>query len=287
MMHKEDELSVCWRYNAGHEALIWQLMFTQTGNLVGQKRFAERRQALFFGIDTGSGKVFCDDFLFVNHLHPLSAAEGWFTGLETTLGDLAYCYAYQPYSPEHQGIWAVDFRSGREVWSRPDLVFVANLEDEFLVYKSVVFAGFPDRHFRLIDPFSGADIRLLGLNSLDVNAIRDVVVPEVVRQQVILPEFVMDGMTAERMALLRAGIAGTTRCECIVQGSLTVAALHEQSKFPDLWNSFLKIWRNDHLVYTDCLEEGVDKPSLNNFLIRNDKMYYVKGKEELVCIALS
>ncbi|NTV04897.1 MAG: hypothetical protein HGA59_00060 [Chlorobiaceae bacterium] len=287
MMHKAEKLSVCWRYHAGHDALIWQLMFTSTGNLIGQKRFAGSRQALFFGIDTATGSIFCDDFLLMDHIHPFSETDNWFTGFETTLGDLVYCHTCKSDSPEHRGIWAVDFMSGRVVWSRPDIVFVANLEDEFLVYKSVVFAGFPERHFLLIDPFTGADIRCLGLDSLEVHAIREAVVQEEVRQQVTLPEVVMEGMPVERAALQRAGIAETNRCECIVQGSLTVAALHEKRQLPDVWDTVLKVWQNDRLVYADCMEECVEKPGRNNFLIRCDHMYYLKGKEELISVALS
>ena len=285
-MMKQEELSVRWQYGAGCGALVWQLMFTQTGDLIGQKRVAASRQALFFGIDTLTGKIFLDDYLFLDHIHSLSPAESWFIVLETTLGELVYCSACQPNSPERQGIWAVDFRNGNVVWSRPDLVFVANLESEFLVYKPSAFAGFPERHFLLIDPVTGADIRSSGLDTLDVNALRAEVVQEEVRQQVTLPEFVTEGM-AERMVLQRVGVAETTRCECIVHGSLTVAVLHEPAQSPNLWDSSLKVWRSDCLVYEDTLEESVEKPGLNNFLIRSDSLYYLKAREELVCVALS
>ena len=285
-MMKQEELTVRWQYGAGCGALVWQLMFTQTGDLIGQKRVAASRQALFFGIDTLTGKIFLDDYLFLDHIHSLSPAESWFMVLETTLGELVYCSACQPNSPERQGIWAVDFRNGNVVWSRPDLVYVANLEDEFLVYKPSAFAGFPERHFLLIDPATGADIHSSGLDTLDVNALRAEVVQEEVRQQVTLPEFVTEGM-AERMALQRVGVAETTRCECIVHGSLTVAVLHEPAQLPDFWDSSLKVWRSDCLVYEDTLEESVEKPGLNNFLIRSDSLYYLKAREELVCIALS
>ena len=120
-----------------------------------------------------------------------------------------------------------------------------------------------------------------------MNAIRAEVVQEEVRQQVTLPDFVTEGMAAERMALQRAGIEGTTRCECIVQGALTVAALHEPDELRGGWNSSLKVWRSDRLVYADMLEERVEKPGLNNFLIRNDMLYYLKAREELVCVAFS
>lgn len=286
-MNKISELSVRWRYTAGSGALIWQLMFTGTGKLIGQKRFAGSRRVLFFCIDTLTGKIFQDDYLFADPLHPLSAAEGWFIGLETTLGDLAYCHTCQPDSPEHKGIWAVDFKRGTLVWSRPDIIFAANLETVFLAYKLSVFAGFPERHFQLIDPLTGTDIRFFGLDNPEVTVIRDGAVHEEIRQQVTLPEFVMDGMDLERTALQRAGVDRSVRCECIVHGTVTVAVLHEPGTSSGLWNAFLKVWQCDQLVYADLLEENVNKPGMNNFLVRIDTLYYLKGREELVCVALS
>ena len=35
------------------------------------------------------------------------------------------------------------------------------------------------------------------------------------------------------------------------------------------------------------MEVSVEKPFLNNFLIRKENLYYLKNKEELVCVALS
>ena len=125
MKSTQKQLSLRWCYHAGHGALIWQLMFTETGDLIGQKRFTADRRALFFSIDILTGKVLCDDYLLMDHHHPVPAGDGWFVGLETTLGNLVYCYAYQSESPEHKGIWALDLRDNRVVWSRPDIVFAA------------------------------------------------------------------------------------------------------------------------------------------------------------------
>ncbi len=283
----EKELSVCWRYDAGRGALIWQLMFTETGELVGQKRFTSTRKALFFCIDIMTGDVVRDDFLLMDHLHPVPAGEGWFVGLETTLDNLVYCYASHSQSPEHQGIWAIDFWSDKVIWSRPDIVFAANLDHAFLVYQLSVFGGFPERHFLLIDPFTGRDIRSFGLDSSEVNALRQEVVQEEDRQQVILPDVVTEEITDVRLAMHRLGIDETIRCECIVQWPLTVAALHEQDALTGLWNSSLKVWKMDSLIYTDSMEVSVEKPFLNNFLIRKENLYYLKNKEELVCVALS
>ena len=223
----------------------------------------------------------------MDHHQPVPAGEGWFVGLETTLGNLVYCYAYQSESPEHKGIWALDLRDNRVVWSRPDIVFAANLDHEFLVYKLSAFGGFPERHFLLIDPVTGELIRTLGLDSPAVNAIRQEVVPEEDRQQVTLSEVVTREMTEARLALQRVGITETTCCECIFKGIFTVTALHEQVESTGLWQSFLNVWAGDSLVYADTMEESVEKPCLNNFLIWSENLYYLKNKEELVCVALT
>lgn len=286
-MYKKEGLSVRWRYTAGSGALIWQLMFTGTGELVGQKRLAGSRQALFFCIETMSGQVLRDDYFFSDPLYPFSIADSWFTGLESTLGALVFCNTCQPQSPEHQGIWAVNFKRGELAWSRPDLVFVANLETELLVYKPAVFGGFPERHFQLVDPFSGAGIRSFDLDSPEVNAIRDGAVPEAVRQQITLPELLTAGMDFELMGLQDAGVDGAVWYEYIVNGAVTVAALHAPGRVPGTWNSFLKVWQSNCLVYEDTLDECAEKPGLNNFLLRADTLYYLKGREELLCVGLS
>ena len=286
-MSREEQLAVCWRFHAGHGALIWQLMFTETGDLVGQKRFAANRRTLFFCIDIATGQVLRDDYLLMDHLHPVPAGDGWLVGLETTLNNLVYCYAYQSQSPEHKGIWALDLRCDRVVWSRSDIVFAANLNHEFLVYQRSAFGGFPERHFLLIDPFTGKEIRQLGIETPAINVMRQQLLQEEERQQVTLPEFVTQEMSRERLALQRAGISEKTHCECIVQGPLTVAALHEQDELNGLWHSRLNVLSMDCLLYEESMEVNVEKPSLNNFLIRGTNLYYLKDKEELVCVALS
>ena len=280
-------LTVRWRFDAGDGALVWQMMFTDTGDLIGQKRCAANRKSLFFGIEPPTGRVFCDDYQLMDSVQSIPAGDGWFTGIDTTSGGLGYCYACQQYSPEHQGVWAVDFRSGRVVWSRPDISFVANLGDEFLVCKTSLFGGFPERHFFCLDPLTGAESRAAAVDSARVNALREKVVPEEVRQHITLPGFVMDGIAQEQLALERFNVSERSRCEPLVYGDLTVVALHEFTALTGLWCSSLRAWRLDRLVYEDGMEESVDKPCLNNFLIQRDNLYYVREKKELVCVACS
>jgi len=287
MKNKDDMFSVRWHYDAGRGAIVWQLMFTETGDLVGQKRFPADRRALFFCIDTVTGKVFCDDYLLMDHVYSVPAGDGWFTGLETISKDLAYCYACQPQSPEHKGIWAIDFRADKVVWARSDIGFIANLDNAFLVSQSSVFGGFPEQKFLLVDPCTGMNLDQSVLGSAQVNVLRENVLQEKVRQNVVLPEVVAEEMAEERLALQQIGIPETIRCECIMKGVLMVAALHEQRELSGAWDSFLKVWHMNRLVYTDCMAKDIGHPCMNNFLIHGDDLFYIRNREELVCVALS
>jgi hypothetical protein len=287
MISCNEQLSADWTYNAGEGALIWQLMFTGAGDLVGQKRFPSTRQASFFTINPETGQVLSDDFHLMDAVESETSVESWFTGIETTSRDLLYCYTYQPQSPEHQGIWAIDPKIGREVWVRRDITFAANLDHEFLVYRRFTFGGFPERHFMLLDPLSGEVISDLGTESMSINAIRAQMIPEEERQQVILPDFVTEGMAPQQLALQRAGVSDPHHCESVLYGRLTLAALHEPVETQGLWNSMLKVWQDDRLLYSDAMELLVEKPCLNNFLIQSDRLYYIKNKKELLCVALT
>ena len=283
----EEPLAVRWRYYAGRGALIWQLMFTETGDLIGQKRFSSNRRTLFFGIEPITGRVFCDDYLLIDAVQGVPAGDGWFTGIETTCGGLVYCYVCLPHSPEHKGIWCIDFKTGQVVWSRPDIAFIANLGDEFLVCQTSYFGGFPEQQFLFVDSLAGLEISKPALDAAQVKAIREAVVPEELRQKIILPGVIMDGLPEELFPLDGFNWPETCRWESIVYGALTAVALHEQPLLTALWRSSIKVWRRGSLVYEDCMEEVADKPCLNNFLIQGDNLYYLREREELLCVALS
>jgi len=290
MKPRDEPLVVRWRYDAGRGALVWQLMFTETGDLIGQKRFSSDRRALFFAIQPVTGRVFCDDYLLKDDAQGTPAGEGWFTGIETIRGGLVYCYAALPHSPEHKGIWCIDFTTGQVVWSRTDIAFIANLGEEFLVCQTFFFGGFPEREFLFVDALTGLDISKPALDAAQVNAIREAVVPEELRQRIILPGFVRDGIADELTGLEGfndSDDSETSRYESIVYGTLTVVALHEQHILSALWRSSIKVWRKNSLVYEECMDAGGDKPCLNNFLIQSNNLYYLRGREELICVALS
>ncbi|WP_223294257.1 DUF4905 domain-containing protein [Chlorobium phaeobacteroides] len=275
-----------WSFHAGEGALVWQLVFPQTGEVVGQKLLRESRRSLFFSLDSATGRVLFDDLPLIGDDGSLNTPDGWYTGIETTAHHLVYCYCYQRESPEHLGLWAIDPGSGQVVWARRDVVFVANLEETFLVYTPSSFGGFPERHYLLLDPLAGSTVRTIGFDSMTANALRREMTPEEDRQGLLLPQFVSEGMVEETLALRRAGIDAPQHCECIVLGPLLVAARYEPSSVSGRWNTVLGVWFDAVRVYEEVMEKDGEKPCLNNFLIRDLSLYYIKEKEELISVSL-
>jgi hypothetical protein len=273
MPHSAEAL---WSWHGGSGVLIWQLMFSGNDMVMGIKRCARRRAATLFCLESSTGCVLRDNFVLTGGGETdLPVGEGWMTGLETTHGNLLFCHAYQPGSPEHQGIWAVDLVGNGIVWSRPDLVYAANLGDSLLAYRPKVFAGFPERDYWLIDPLSGRELDHPGLEHERTNRLRLMAESEQERQGIMLPD---------------SGFDESGQVEHIDCGDWRANAFHRMRNEKDgtvLWESFLTVTAGDRLLYEDKMASSETMPVFNNFLIRKKRLYYIKEKESLISVAVS
>lgn len=274
-----------WRYHAGEGGLVWRLMFTGTGVIFAQKRFREQRRSLFFAIEEHSGRVLFDDYLLLMPDGTTPAGEGWFTGIETITGNMAFLHAYRENSPEHFGLWAIDAFSGTVVWSRADIVFCGVLDEGFLVYRPSAFAGFPERHYQIVDPVTGIVLRSVDADSPEVSTLRSCIIAEEERQGVVLPEFA-DAGSGRFAGLLAEGVDFPGRCEFLFSGPLAAAAFHELEEASGTWRSTIRVWLHGTLVHEDAIAEMGVRPALGSFLVHGRCLYYTKGESELVALKI-
>lgn len=287
-LHHLHKIRRQWSYHAGNGVFLWQLMFPGTGQVVGQKRDPESHVSSFFCLDAATGAVLCDDFVLMQGGDKdIPAGGGWMVGLETTLGELVFCHAYLPESPEHLGLWAVNLPERNVLWSRPDLVFAANLETSLLMYRHSVFAGFPEREYFLVDPVTGRDLENLGADHEKANALRYEAESEEVRQGLVLP-----GLQSCPAGKAVTGNSGKSCSgglspyhESIVLGELKIEGFHE-SLSDSCWMSRIRIFLGEDLVYNDLIAVNARRPQLNNFLIKDRSLYYIKNNGELISVGL-
>lgn len=274
-----------WRYVAEEGALIWQLMFTESGVVVAQKRFPEERRSLFFALEAVSGEVLFDDYRLPDGDGNAESGEEWLTGIETVAGELVFFHAYRQGGPEHLGLWAVDAGSGRVVWSRRDIVFTGVIDEGFLVYRPSSFAGFPERTYLVIDHRSGADLRFLGADHPEIVRLRCDLISEERRQGVLLPEL-LEGGDPRFAGMSGSDRVSPHRCEGLAAGPVAIVATHHCDTASGLWQSGLRVWRNGLLLHEDCLAESSRFPMLNSFLLRAGRLYYLKRQSELLSLEL-
>lgn len=261
-----------WSWHGGNGAMIWQLMFLESARVLGIKRFPAQRSASLFCLDPDTGAALCDDFVLKYEGQPdTPVGDGWMIGLETTHRELVFCHTFQPGSPEHSGLWAVDLSCRSVVWSRPELIFAANLGDSFLVYRTRVFAGFPEREYLLLDPLTGNDLEQIGTGHERPNLLRDTAESEESRQGILLPDLFQ---------------SDTDPVECIVFGALRVEGCHRMTGEGGSWVSGLKVINGDNILYKDTMASGIPMPRFNNFLIRGQALYYIKNNEELISVVI-
>lgn len=291
MTHPE-QLKPLWSYHAGAGERIWQFQFTDTGDLVGQKRSKANQQpiARFFSIEARTGQLLCDNYLLQDGNPPVPVGESWFTGIETTAGALAICHAAQQGSPEHLGIWAIDFRQPHPCWSRPDLAFVANTPEGLLCSLTTSFAGFPERRFYLVDPRSGA--LLEQPDDTRANSLRQQAPSEAERQQIALPERTVNQEqhpVVEHTGTATRPLSRQTEgqiCETIPVTNGAITVIHRQNNSDGSWTSTIELHHRNHCRYTDTIQHASPFPVTDNFLVRQGILYYCRQDEHLVALAL-
>lgn len=272
-----------WMYSAGENSAVWQLMFTGNGRITGQKRNRKERRSLFFSIDELSGQVLFDDYLLLDQATQQAIGESWFTGMETVSEQFVFLHAWQQNSPEHIGLWAIDPNTGSVEWARRDVVFCGMLDEGLLVYIPSVFAGFPERSYLIIDPLTGIELRRPDNDTGAINALRSAMRPETFRQNIILPDTVVEG-SAEYGLIREREPYVSAHCECIVSGPLVAAAFHEFDERSGLWRSLLRIWWDMDICYEDILAERSERPAVSSFLLRTGVLYYIRNETELIAL---
>ena len=106
---KGNKLKVSWRYEtAGANAIVWKLLISPSGILVGEERDVEAKTSSLFAIDVASGKI-----LWRN----VKLDEVWWFNTELATPDRIYIHRFgKPDMPEPKGIVVLDIRTGNIIW---------------------------------------------------------------------------------------------------------------------------------------------------------------------------
>jgi hypothetical protein len=124
---KSDRLTPEWTFSGA--GVIWRMVLSESGIIVGECRDPERKTASFFGVDIFTGVPVWRDLL----LH-----DPWWVGIECVLKNVVLFHGFvQPDMPEHRGIQAFDVRSGSLLWRNDEVRYWFGFENRVVAYRDL------------------------------------------------------------------------------------------------------------------------------------------------------
>lgn len=271
-----------WVYKAGSQ--LWRILFSHGDLAAGEYRNNEKKKVTFFCIDTRSGK---------EKWNMSKEGEGWWTTTEGVYGSTLYLHAFaKPDLPHPRHVTSVDMETGAVLWDYPEFTFLYANSDEVVVEKSDMERTIYHR----LDPGSGA-IRETIDDRDTVESERFEARSNDPHLKLQFPEVYNPALTDQKIFVpLISSIQRKERLldpiEVLQHGNNLLICYHKvkggQSNGNTLLTHELIIYNKNDLkeLYRDKLYDNASAPAPDGFFTRDNILYYIRNKNELVAISL-
>jgi len=275
-------LSPSWTYTV--DGVIWRLLPTRTGQLVGEERDLVGKKASFFCLDQFTGKALWQK---------AAGDEPWWIGMEAVHRDILVLHSFlTPDLPVHKGIIALDLMSGKQLWANNELRFVAGAgQSIFGAKETLAGSTIQEVHFR-----TGALVQEW-VGEAGESRIRELLAGGVEDETIALPHPVTDLETSfpriagrEHRHERAEQTVGTV--DVLEYGERTLVwSAHETvggEQVTGRMNTVLRV--ADRLSGKTLLEtvlnSNVQARVPVSFFVQADMLYYVKERKELAAVQL-
>jgi hypothetical protein len=273
-------MKVKQNYTLTNNRTIWRLI--PSGNkLLIEERDEINKQVYFNCVEIESGKYLLKDY---------RTDEKFWTGIEAFENDKIYFHHFvKPDMPGHIGIFVYDLASDSYIWKRDDLVFL-------FLYKDNVFAfyqKFESRQFFALDAQTGSLIKEYGENPDEVNKLREKLLQEEYEKykNYQFPEPYDAGKLSPECRLLTEQIKENELVSGIIDfvkfNDLLLLSYHSAADEGKLNNIFRVIEIDTgKIIFEDVLNAGITSYIPDSFFIRENLLFLIKNKTELMVFSL-
>ncbi|MFN0156794.1 MAG: DUF4905 domain-containing protein [Bacteroidota bacterium] len=258
--------------------MIWRLLPTGSGKLIGEERDIESKSVSFFCINQFTGEVLWERRAF---------GPQWWIGIEAVHREMLYLHGFAtPELPGHKMVIGVDILTGTRSWSSDELKFILAADD-------LVFASKDAAEGELLFELNyrtGAILRLWGNNHQVVKEAR----AKMADETGVRTEFPVTLGSVTRS--LYAGVLPandlTAQIEGIDHDEHVVLNFHERTprSTPEetRMDNVLVIVnkKKNNIVFRDVLNAGVAAIVPESFFIQEGMLYYIKNRKSLHGIRL-
>lgn len=283
LLKKHGKLQPAWRYTS--EGVIWKIVFTDKGLLVGEARTLDTKQVSFFCIDASTGVLFWEGATF---------GEQWWIGIEAICGEILFLHKYAtPTMPEHKGIIAVDVASGRRMWTHEEMTFEFGTED-FVVASRNSMRGFQFFRLEVATGITSGELSRAEAKSLRHKSTSNI--DEASEVKIRTPIFNLDEDFSEHAVVIREHCDVRTivgPVEFLEQGSTLVFNYHQRSSSSSeehikVHNILKIVDRGSGTVLFDTqVHTNSSSVVPESFLVRHDMLYFVREQKTLTAVDLT
>lgn len=267
------------KYSFSTGKTIWRLI--PSGNkLLIEEMNQDKKQVSFSCLDIETGR---------NILKNFRPDEKFWVGVEAFENDRIYFHKFvKPDMPAHIGIIVYDLDEQKILWSRDDLVFLFLYENRVFAFKQ----KFEAREFFSLDAESGNLLENYGENAQEINKLREelqvreyekyknYLFPEVYSAEKY-PSEVQDCIEEFRQNEVISG-----PLEFIRYKDVLLLSYHTVTDDGKMNNNFRVIEINTgKLIFKDVVNTGITSYIPDSFFVKDDLLFLIKHKTELlVCL---
>ena len=282
----KNKIKPLWTFS--QKGNLWRFFFAGSNIIIGETRDIESKIVYFFSLDVNTGKAFIKNFRFEK--------EDYWISIEGLNERLFFLHRFErPDLPHHKGIIALDNFSGEKLWENNEYLYLFCTNDSLYAYR---------------EKFEGKEIVELNINTGElmktfeqeehdkIYNLRDKTLEESTYEKYNYPkpfniENIPDALNKIfNIELNKTDTAG--KLEYISKDDYLIFNYY-LNKAADMKSTDKKSYENRFCIYKTNGAEKIYKDTLNessaynvpdNFFIKDDNLYYLKEKKELIAINL-
>jgi hypothetical protein len=276
-------LKASWAFTP--RGTIWRLFPATSGELIIEARDQDTKRAAFFALDGDTG---------IPRWQDLVLDEPWWIGIEDVSGGVLLLHKFgSPDLPQHQGIIAIELRTGKILWSNNELTYWFAQGNSIFAHRMM----FDKRVASELNLQNGQSIREFGedfessLFQRREEAVKEnqdgLQFPEMAELERVDPR-ISEMMKREFPATQMHGNVEYALVDKVLLMNYYVSSWESGDEGPSLNNHF-KILDvdNNRVMFSDTIAHNVRVAVPDSFFVRNGMVYYIKDQKTLTAIRLS
>jgi len=268
-------------YTFSNNKQIWRLIPTETGKLVIEERDPELKEAFFSCIDINSGKKI---------FNKLMIEEKFWVGIEKVYTDIIFFHKFRkPDMPGHRGLIAFDINYKNILWRNEDYIFLFIYNDELYCYKE----KFESRQYVKLNYKTGKLLEEIGDNAVEISALKERILSEENPEgyhftEQFFPETENNEEVKKFLSEEKNQNAVSGKIDYILLQNLLFFSYHKiQPLGNDMMNVFKIVDINKRkVIFEEELNRGVKNFIPDSFFIKNNLMFLLKEKTELIVCSI-